>query len=358
MLEAAADLPGRLVRHGLARDREEPEQDAAGRDGERGDGRRDAAQVASLERRPREQEAHEREEQEDRVGRMDEGEDEPGARDRSRKRKTRLVDEGEDEREGSRRDELARARRREREHAVRAAATRGERDRDDGGEDDRDPEPRRTEERVPGLVGDGERERREDARLVAEDLLGIDAGDSRNRSEEPVPERERVARMEPTVAELVHGAEPQAVEGLQLADAREVEQPVALHRARDMPERDPEADPREDDEELGRAHPGALTAGDGEHERSESEHAVQAEREPERAVHEKGERETDGEGGERERESGRDARQPEPPGEEHAREEHGHRRSTQAQVELDGAHRGASSNELAGPEESQRAASR
>ena len=78
---------------------------------------------------------------------------------------------------------------------------------------------------------------------------GIDPGEPRHEAHEHVPERERVAGVQPTVHELVHGLEPEVVERLELADAGEVEEPVAVQLPGDRPQRDAECDPRGDDPE-------------------------------------------------------------------------------------------------------------
>ena len=76
------------------------------------------------------------------------------------------------------------------------------------------------------------------------DLARVDAGQPRDQREERVPERKRVAGVEPAVAELVDGAERQPAEVLELPHAGEVEEVVAAREVRgDGPERDPEPGP-------------------------------------------------------------------------------------------------------------------
>ena len=55
-----------------------------------------------------------------------------------------------------------------------------------------------------------------------------------------MPERERVAGVEPAVGELVDGVERERVERVELPHAREVEEPVAADLAGDVPEQEPE----------------------------------------------------------------------------------------------------------------------
>src|SRR5581483_4573529 len=73
-------------------------------------------------------------------------------------------------------------------------------------------------------------------------------GDLRDQRDEAMPERERVAGMEPAVLELVERAKVQAAEIDELAHAREVEQSVPGDRARDVPQCDAEDDAAEEDE--------------------------------------------------------------------------------------------------------------
>ena len=77
----------------------------------------------------------------------------------------------------------------------------------------------------------------------------VDSGEPRHEAHEDVPQRERVTGMQPTVHELVYGLEPEVVEGLELPDAGEVEEPVAVELPGDCPERDAERDPRDRDAE-------------------------------------------------------------------------------------------------------------
>ena len=79
MLEAAAHLPRRPVRHGLPRDRQQPEEDGRGRHDHRRERDRDPPQITPLERGAGEEEAGERQDEEDRVRHVHEREREGGA---------------------------------------------------------------------------------------------------------------------------------------------------------------------------------------------------------------------------------------------------------------------------------------
>ena len=75
-----------------------------------------------------------------------------------------------------------------------------------------------------------------------------------------MPERKRVAGMQAAVCELVHRADVQRAERVELAHAAEVEERIPVHDARDMPKRDPEeqADQR-DGKRVPRERPGDET---------------------------------------------------------------------------------------------------
>src|SRR5206468_10691013 len=100
-------------------------------------------------------------------------------------------------------------------------------------------------ERVPRLVDHGERDGRDGARLMEQHLRGVDARELRDVREEAVPQRKRVAGMQPAVDELVDGAEVQRAERVELPDAAEVEERVAMDDAGDVPERDAERETSE-----------------------------------------------------------------------------------------------------------------
>ena len=72
----------------------------------------------------------------------------------------------------------------------------------------------------------------------------VDAAEARDEREERVPEREGVAGVEAAVAELVHGAQREAAEVVELPHAGEVEEVVPTAQVPgEKPERDPEPDP-------------------------------------------------------------------------------------------------------------------
>ena len=96
------------------------------------------------------------------------------------------------------------------------------------------------EERPAGLEGEHHGERSEHRRPVEDDVHRVGARDLCHEGEEAVPERERVAGVEPPVGELVRRVEREVVEGEELLDAREVEEPVAADVPGDAPEEDPE----------------------------------------------------------------------------------------------------------------------
>ena len=96
--------------------------------------------------------------------------------------------------------------------------------------------PHPAKERPPGLVRDEHRERREKARRMQEDLRRVFSREPGDDGQEAVPERERVSGMKASVLELDDAVQRQIVEGKELADAGEVEEPVALNRPGDVPE--------------------------------------------------------------------------------------------------------------------------
>ena len=135
----------------------------------------------------------------------------------TRERHGRLAHEAEEERDHRGHEQLPRRRPRQLERRVRAAAARRERDHRDLREHRRDGERRRAEDLPPHLEGEHERERSEDARLVQHDRGRVDAAELRDEREPPVPERERVAGVEPAVLELVDGAQRERAEVVELA---------------------------------------------------------------------------------------------------------------------------------------------
>src|SRR6266536_1430920 len=64
----------------------------------------------------------------------------------------------------------------------------------------------------------------------------VDVAEPGDKSNSRVPDRERIAGVEPSVPELVDDIERAQVERLQLADAREMEETVAVDRVRRPPD--------------------------------------------------------------------------------------------------------------------------
>ena len=83
---------------------------------------------------------------------------------------------------------------------------------------------------------------------MQDDRRRVDTAELRHEREPPVPERERVARMQAAVLELVHRAQRERAEVEELAHATEVKERIAVDDALDAPERDAEADPGDRDE--------------------------------------------------------------------------------------------------------------
>ncbi len=112
------------------------------------------------------------------------------------------------------------------------------------------------------------------------DLLRVDPGDPRNEREEAVPERERVARVEARVGELADALEREAVELRELPHPREVEEPVALHGARDAEEEDADGRAAEAREPTPRRTALRLRAAPEEANAGRHEHRDREEHEP------------------------------------------------------------------------------
>ena len=94
---------------------------------------------------------------------------------------------------------------------------------------------RRAEDLAPHLVREHEGKRGEDARLVQDDRARVDGGELRHERKPAVPERERVARVQPSVLELVDRPKRESAEVVELAHAPEVEERVALDDPLDAP---------------------------------------------------------------------------------------------------------------------------
>ena len=137
------------------------------------------------------------------------------------------------------------------------------------------------QDRHARLVGDEERHRHEHARLVEDGRPGVDACEPGHPCHEHVPQGERVAGVQPAVHELVDGLEREVVERLQLADAGEMEERVAVQLPGDRPQRDAEADAGQSHADRERGRP-AQRLPDGERERNRADAGVEDERPPQR----------------------------------------------------------------------------
>ncbi len=222
----------------VRRDRDEPEHEQRGRHRERAEHGDSGTEVLPRPEPAHEEEARERDPEEDRVGRVDDREDETGRRRRRIQRARVRPDRRQRKRERGGKQDVTGRGRGQREQRVRAAVPgreAGGRERSAG---DGARRPRRPEEGPTGLVRDDDCDRGEDGREVEYDLLRVDAGDPRDEREEAVPERERVARVQPPVGELADPLEREPAELRELAHARQVEEPVTLDRARDAEEQD------------------------------------------------------------------------------------------------------------------------
>ena len=333
MLESAPNFARRLVRDGRARQRQDPQDDGAGRHGEGGARGEAADDVAPVEGGARDDEAGERKQEKDRVGGVDERKRQACAHDCGQERPARCLHVREDERERRWHEQLARGGRRQVEHAVRAAVPGRQGDQRHLREGGRNARAGRAKERVPRLVGEEQRKRHEHAGLVQDGKRGVDSGEPRHRRQEAVPEREGVPRMQPAVPELVERPQRERAERLELPDASEVEEPVPLHLAGDVPQRDAERGADEEDGEPHCARPSRLDA-HRRHERGERDDPEPHKRQPERAVDEERDGEREREGAERERKRGRRATQRERtsgerPGHE---DDGGRRRETQVEA--------------------------
>ena len=358
VLERPPHLPCiRRHRRRVVHDRDQPEHEERRRNDKRGERERPGAEVASRPEQPHEQEADERQPEEDRVGRVDDREHEAGSGGRRQKRWRRPAERLEREGERSRDEELPRGRGRKREQRVRAAVTR--READDPGLRPRDGagRPRPPEERPAGLVRDDEREHGEDRREVDDDLLRIGARDLRDERQEPVPERERVSRVEAPVRELRHAVERQVVELEELAGAGEVEEAVALDVPRNAPEEDPQHDPCcVDPCDPGNARRGERRSCDDEHAGRDAREGEQHDGRRQRALQHERERERPEDQRQRPGERRRGAPDPERAGQQPARRQHDGGAPGEAQVQGDGRHRVSSS--ATSPDASHSAASR
>src|SRR5262249_56841465 len=86
--------------------------------------------------------------------------------------------------------------------------------------------PASAEERPAGLVPREDCERCQDSRLVEDRPSRVDTRNLGDEREKTVPQRERIARVEPSVGELVDPMQRQVAERSELADTSEMEEPV------------------------------------------------------------------------------------------------------------------------------------
>ena len=109
-------------------------------------------------------------------------------------------------------------------------------------EDDCDRETRGAEDRPAHLEDEHEGNGNEDARLVCRDARRIDACEPGDEREPGMPERERVAGMQPAVRELPDVVQRERVKRAELPHAAEVEEDVAGEGALHEPDTDAQAD--------------------------------------------------------------------------------------------------------------------
>ncbi len=157
-------------------------------------------------------------------------------------------------------------------------------------------EAHRAEDGPAHLVGEHHGKRNEQARLVEHDAGGIDACEARDDRHAAVPERKRVAGVEPPVQELADVVQRERVERVELADAAEVHEGVAGQDVVDLPQRAAEDQPgnsdgEADERDAGRHH---LTRSDGpgdeDDERSRADRESEGDGEVERGAEGEGER--------------------------------------------------------------------
>ena len=358
LLECAPKLV-RVGRHRarVVHDRAQPEQEERGRDDERDERERPVAQVLSLPQSARREEADERDPEEDRIGRMDDGESQTrrGRRcDQPQRRRTHRL---ECQRKRGGHEQLARRSRRKREEHVRAAEAWREADHRDlrAGRDARRPGP--AEQRPARLERDHDGDRRQDRRKVDDDALGILARDLRDQRDEAMPERKGVAGMETAVCELGHAVEREGIEAQKLPCAGEVKQSVALNRRSGDPDqqpddRAPEERPRSGGHRL-RGSPSALHPHDagGQHD-----HHEEQKRQGQRRAEGEGDRESSKDRDERPGKRRRDAADAERTRQQPAGREH--HRSREREFEIENDHGREATSSATSPEASHAAPSR
>ena len=188
------------------------------------------------------------------------------------------------------------------------------------------------------------------------DLGRVGERDLADQREERVPERERVAGVEPAVGELVHRREREAAELDELAHAREVEEAVAADLAGDVPEEEPEHGARAPTPRRGPGSAARPAAGARTAPRTTRGHEQQDERQRQRGVDEEHDAHRAEDDPEAPRERRRGAPHADRPGDDRAGREHEPRRRGEPDEQEERAHRSIS--ERTSPVPSQRAPSR
>ena len=252
---------------------------------------------------------------------MDHGQHEPAGRGRGEQAACRPVDVRERERERGRHEELPRRGRRQPERRVGAALRGRERGHRHLRADDRQRRANTAEEGVAGLVRDDDGEWREHRGLVQDNLRRVEEGDTRDERQEAMPERERVAGMQPTVGELVHGVERERVERLELAHAREMEEAVAPDLAGDPPEQNAQSDAEAQRPPAAGAEALGTGSAPNEGQRDDGGREQQHERQAKRPAHGERDRQRPEDHRQRPDERDRDAAQPERAGDDGAGEQ-------------------------------------
>ena len=203
-------------------------------------------------------EAPEQQGDERQVARMDHRECERGAREGRNERPGPPFDECEGEREDRRcKEDPARGRRQGKQlegPGGSASAATGQSEVGDRRNDQRRAPSGTPEHGCPSAVGEQKSQRHQHGRQVERDVGDVGAGQPRDQRDSSVPERERVARMQAPVLELVHRPERgQRIELGQLAHAGQVKEPVAFDGARRPPDEAGERDGRDENGEPGAA---------------------------------------------------------------------------------------------------------
>ena len=281
---------------GVVHDGQQPREERRSGDDERTEREQPGAAVAASPEPADREEPDERDPEEERVRRMHDGEDERGGRRRGEERPGRGTRRLHRKRERGREEQLARRGRGQRERGERPAVRRRHRHERDacgrrgrGGND-------APEQRPTRLVGDHGGKRREHRRAVQHDVDRVGARDLRDQREEAVPQRERVAGMEPAVRELVERVQREVVEREELLHPREMEEAVTADVPGDVPEEqtehrpggeDPAACPERPRRRRARANGMAASPADDEQDEGDAERGRCGERDRERREHDR-----------------------------------------------------------------------